>query len=207
MKSPNIHAVHQLTLIVLLMVCALPFEIAADPRPTFSDIDYIQFDENITPRMKSILITHVGKLKIWAQDKALVNAVKEQNSKKTPLDNIKKIDQEWVDGKVHDFAMSLQTNKAGKILTKSVNRNKVYVEAFLCDDQGAVVGEYPKTTDYWQGDEDKFKKSFNNGKGRIFVGKLEYDESTKTHAVQVSVPVLDNYKTIGVLIVGLRNIK
>ena len=43
----------------------------------------------------------------------------------------------------------------------------------------------------------------NRGEGQEFRGKLERDESTNIVAVQVSAPVLDRGKTIGVLVVGV----
>ncbi len=106
------------------------------------------------------------------------------------------------------YAMQLQSNLSGSFLkNKLIQSSSLYVEAFLCGNQGEVVGEYPKTTDYWQGDEQKFIDSYNNGSGKTFIGPLQYDESTRTYSVQISVPVIDNGKTIGVLIVGLRNVK
>ncbi len=198
----------KLTLITFIMLCCLPLLHSAEVRPHSAGFDNAQFDDNIGPRMKSIIYAHAQKFTFWVTDYVIINAVREQNNKNTPLETIKKIDKEWVAGQADDFALSLQTNKIGKILAKRISRNKkLYVEAFLCDAQGAVVGESPQTTDYWQGDEDKFIKSFNNGNGQLYVGNLEYDESAKTYAVQVSIPVLDEDKTIGVLVVGLRNIK
>jgi hypothetical protein len=84
-----------------------------------------------------------------------------------------------------------------------VQRNASYGEAFLTDKKGANVAAYPATSDYWQGDEEKFTASFNDGRGKIFIGAVEYDESSNTHAAQVSVPVVDKGKAIGVLIVGV----
>ena len=77
------------------------------------------------------------------------------------------------------------------------------IEAFVMDNQGANVATYPFTSDYWQGDEEKWSASYNGGDGKVFVGPLELDTSTQTYAVQVSAPVLDRGETIGVLVVGV----
>ena len=66
------------------------------------------------------------------------------------------------------------------------------------------MAAYPATTDYWQGDEAKWKDTFHNDKGSLYIGPVELDESTNTKAVQISVPVLDKGKIIGVLIVGIK---
>lgn len=44
----------------------------------------------------------------------------------------------------------------------------------------------------------------NNGKGKIVFGSPEYDQSAKAMQVQVSVPVMDQGETIGVLVVGIK---
>lgn len=163
--------------------------------------------DELSERMQSILFNHSEKLREWAHDPLLVNALKEQNAKPTSLDEIKKIDEEWITGTKADFAKSLQQNAVGKYLQNKIGASPLYVEAFLCDKQGAVVGEYPGSTDYWQGDEDKFIKSFNGGNGKLFIGPIALDKSTDTISVQMSVPVKEANETIGVLVVGLRNIK
>ena len=159
-------------------------------------------------RMNSIIKTHVKKIRSWVKNPILVNATIKQNEKQVPFSEIQKIDNDWVAGKADLFALELQKNEAGEFLrNKILSNGKLYVEAFLCDNQGAIVGEYPKTSDYWQGDEDKFIKSYNNGNGEFHQSEITYDESTKTFSVQVSIPIVENGKAIGVLIVGLRNIQ
>ena len=65
------------------------------------------------------------------------------------------------------------------------------------------MAAFPPTSDYWQGDEEKWSESFNDGEGRVFIGPLEFDESTKTTAVQISMPMIHFGETIGVLVVGV----
>ena len=75
----------------------------------------------------------------------------------------------------------------------------IYAEAFVCGNQGAVVGEYPRTSDYWQGDERKFTNCFQGGVGRLYVGDLKFDESTQSNAIQISVPVMDGEEFVAKL--------
>ncbi len=163
---------------------------------------------DISKRMESIINTHISLIEIWAKDLQIIQATKKQNQKDIDIAEIKRIDKDWVNGKIEHFISELLNNSLSRYLSKKVQSNSaLYVEAFLCDKKGALVGAYPQTSDYWQGDEDKFIKSFNNGSGHVYVGSIEYDESVKMYSVQLSVPVLDEQKTIGVLVVGLKNIK
>jgi hypothetical protein len=60
-----------------------------------------------------------------------------------------------------------------------------------------------KTSDYWQGDEAKFQKSFNGGAGQVHVGDVKFDESAQVYQVQISVPVTDGVKAIGAITIGV----
>jgi hypothetical protein len=71
------------------------------------------------------------------------------------------------------------------------------------DNQGANVCMTDKTSDYWQGDEAKFKNSYNGGKGSIFVDDVEFDDSAQMYVSQVSVPVIDDGKVIGAITFGV----
>lgn len=136
----------------------------------------------------------------------VVKAVREQNAKKMSLEKIKSIDNEWKSTKeLTPFKKSLQESLVGRFLKNKVNSNKgIYNEAFLTDNQGANVTAYPATSDYWQGDETKWTASFNNSNGKIYIGPVEFDDSTGTNATQISVPVVDNGATIGVLVIGVK---
>lgn len=187
---------------ICISLLGMPFLAYASP----ADAEVVDLNR-ISPRMQSVIATHALRVKAWAAYPLLIEAVKDQNQQNISLEEIKRIDSDWLAGKADDLATALMDNPVGQYLTEKINKNKfLYTEAFLCDNQGAVVGEYPKTTDYWQGDEDKFIQSYNNGKGRDYIGPLMFDESTQAYSVQVSVPVLYGGRTIGVLVVGLNNI-
>jgi len=135
----------------------------------------------------------------------VINAVKMQNAENLSLEEIKKRDEEWSSTKeLTSFKQSLQDSKVGKYLKSKLLKNKgIYNEVFLTDNQGANVAAYPATSDYWQGDEEKFEKAFTSKE--VYIGNIEFDESTKVYATQISAPVFDeNQEVIGVLIMGVK---
>ena len=157
-------------------------------------------------KMEKLVQSKMPKLQELVQAEILVKAVREQNAKFMSLDEIQKIDNEWIAGGQQEFIQNLLARDASVYLKINVQRNKfLYTEAFLCDRNGAVVALFPKTSDYWQGDEEKFTACFNEGYGKVFLGEPEFDESSQTNTIQVSLPVKDQGKTIGVLVVGLRS--
>lgn len=136
----------------------------------------------------------------------MIDAVKQQNAKNISLDQIQKMDQEWMGSKaLSPLKVSMYESPAGVYLKNLVLASQgQFNEAFLTDNKGANVAAYPMTTDYWQGDEDKFSQSFDNGQGKVYISPVKYDNSSQTNAAQISVPVLDEKnQNIGVLIIGV----
>ena len=154
--------------------------------------------------LDALLRVKVRTVQHMALNPMLVRATLHQNQQQLPLEEIKQRDGRWRGSKeLTPFKQSLQSNKPGRFLKGTVTRLASLNEAFLTDNQGANVAAYPATSDYWQGDEKKWSAAFNAGKGQIFIGDLELDDSTQTYAVQISAPVLDRGETIGVLVVGV----
>ena len=145
-----------------------------------------------------------SKLAEIGKDPVIVNAVKAANAERKSLSSIQALDAKWK-GKagVADYMQALMENACGKYMRDLQNAVSYIAEAFVMDNQGANVCMTDKTSDYWQGDEAKFKNSFNGGKGSVFVDEVEFDDSTQTYVSQVSVPVVDGDKVIGAITFGV----
>lgn len=137
-------------------------------------------------------------------DPVIVEAVKAQNAKKMSLEQIKQTDEKWkAFAGIADYMKAIMETDCAKSLYEFQKAKSYYVEIFVMDNQGANVAMTDKTSDYWQGDEAKFIKSFADGKGAIFIDEVEYDDSTQAYLVQVSVPVKDGDTVIGAITFGV----
>jgi len=156
--------------------------------------------------MASVLLSKITGVNQLAKQVRFIRAVKTQNAMGLSLDEIKQRDQQWVvSGPDSDLKQSMSSSAIGKFLSSVIKNNAdKYNEMFLTDNQGANVAAFPLTSDYWQGDEAKFINAFNNGDGKVYIGDLEFDESTKVNAIQISVPVNYGNKAIGVLVIGVK---
>ena len=136
---------------------------------------------------------------------SIVRAVEQQNSQRIALAEIKQRDEAWKGAGDELIPLIRETtqNSVAQYFQRRVENNVSIDEVFLTDNQGANVAAFPATSDYWQGDEEKFTLSYNNGEGRVFIGPLEFDDSTQRTLVQISAPVLSNDETIGVLVLGV----
>jgi hypothetical protein len=137
-------------------------------------------------------------------DPVIVSAVKAENAKGKALADIQAKDKEWkATAGIVDYMKAIMDSECGKYLRKLQDSTPYFSEIFVMDNQGANVAMTDKTSDYWQGDEAKFKKSFNGGAGAVFVDKVKFDDSTQAYLSQVSVPVKDGDKVIGAITIGV----
>ncbi|MDN4502344.1 PDC sensor domain-containing protein [Alteromonadaceae bacterium BrNp21-10] len=112
------------------------------------------------------------------------------------IDLLKK-DEEWQDNS------QLQQQVLGNSLALYfkqliADKNYSFAEIMLTDANGALVAAFPKTSDYWQGDEQKFVKPAISQK--VHFSEPNWDESSKAYSFFVSIPVVENNKVIGILI-------
>ena len=74
-----------------------------------------------------------------------------------------------------------------------------HVELFITDKYGANLAASNRTTDYYQADEDWWKSAYSLGKGNIYIGQPELDESSQTYSVIIAVPLTLDEEVVGIL--------
>lgn len=138
-----------------------------------------------------------GEIKQIAANPTLVAAIEAQNSVTGAYDQAKidELDKQWraeVDAASKPLIDATLANEASAYLAK-VQEDSAgkFTEIFATDAKGLNAAQSTVTSDYWQGDEDKFTKSFGAGADAVFLGEVEQDESTQTFQSQVSVTVVD----------------
>jgi len=116
---------------------------------------------------------------------------------------IAELDKAWIDKdpKVESLVGGIQNNEVSAHLKAFQRAFPEQDEVFLTDIQGLNVAMTDRTSDYLQADEGWWKSAFNGGQGALYISEATYDESTKSWALNVGVPVRDlaGKKTIGVL--------
>jgi hypothetical protein len=140
-----------------------------------------------------------------SRNPVLVQEVRKQNRRKDAPETVSARDKEWIAGPDDaPFKKDLLSNAASQELRRIAQTLPAVREAFVMDDQGALVGSTGVTSDYWQGDEAKWQNSYNKGDGQAFVAPAEFDASANAVLQQISLPVLDAQgKTVGAITWGL----
>ncbi|WP_417686478.1 hypothetical protein [Roseibium sp.] len=138
-----------------------------------------------------------GKIAEIAASAEVIEAVKAQNGMTAGYDQAKidELDKAWrAETEAADQPMIDQVldNALSSYLAElQGNSDGLFTEIFVMDAKGLNVGQSDVTSDYWQGDEAKWKETYLVGKDAVHVGDLEEDESTQQLQSQVSVPVTD----------------
>ena len=148
----------------------------------------------------------------WVESAEVVDAIKAQNQQNAALDQgqIDKLDKQWraeVDANDRPLINKVLENALSQYLaSKKDQAGGAITEMFVMDNKGLNVGQSDVTSDYWQGDEAKWKKTYKVGADTIFVDDIEKDESTQELQAQVSVSIKDpaSGKVIGAITVGVN---
>lgn len=138
-----------------------------------------------------------------AADPEVQKAVRAKNESGETNDEIQRKDKEWTQNPQHSLRKTLTGGACGQHLRDLTKADANIVEVILMDRNGANVCASKETSDYWQGDEPKFQKTFGANKD-VFVDEPSFDQSTNVYAIQLSVIVRDAGKKIGALTLGLR---
>ncbi len=147
----------------------------------------------------------------WLNNVAVIDAVKAQNAKNASLsqDQIDKLDKDWraqTSGGDQPLINGVLGNALSGYLKKVKDDSQgLITEIFVMDNKGLNVGQSDMTSDYWQGDEAKWQKTFQAGPDAIHISEVEEDESTQRFQSQLSLPVIDpaSKEVIGAVTIGV----
>jgi hypothetical protein len=153
----------------------------------------------------------MSEITVWATDPTLVEAIRAQNAVHSSLtqDDIGGLDAAWqaeVGGSDTPVISAVLQSPASEFLREKKDASAgVISEAFIVDAVGLNVAASDLTSDFWQGDEAKYQKTFSVGPSEVFVDEVEFDESSQTYQSQASMTIADpdTGEAIGVLTIGV----
>jgi len=174
----------------------------------FSPVSAMADDAHVAP-VKDFVSQNVEG---WLTDPVVVGAIKEQNAKTGGLDAaaIDKLDKDWraqATASDKPFVNEVLARELSKFLMAKKDESQgMITEMFVMDAKGLNVGQSDVTSDYWQGDEAKWQKTYGAGAGVVFVDEVEEDESTQALQSQASVTISDpeTGEPIGAITIGIN---
>lgn len=152
-----------------------------------------------------------ANIKPWADDAALVSAIVAQNAVTGDYDaaHIDALDKQWRAevGSASALIDGVLTNAAADFLRHQIEASGgIITEVFIMDGHGLNVAASAATSDYWQGDEDKFQKTHDVGPAAVHFSEIEFDESSQSYQAQISLTIVDpaSGAPIGAMTVGIN---
>lgn len=166
---------------------------------------WITLGDQVLLRASEKVSEEVRVMETLAKTPSLIAAVAEANTNRanwTP-EMIDVQDKAWVDRdpSIQTTVQEIATNPISTYLIDFCKDNPEEVEVFVTDRKGLNLAMTDQTSDFLQADESWWKSAFAGGNGSIYFGAVEYDESSKTYAMKIGIPVIDpeTNQAIGVL--------
>ncbi|MEL6681304.1 MAG: type IV pili methyl-accepting chemotaxis transducer N-terminal domain-containing protein [Pseudomonadota bacterium] len=153
-----------------------------------------------------------GELSKWIQDPALIEAIKLQNDRHAGLaeEEVIALDNQWraeaSDGG-GSLISELLAHPVSAWLRDQQSATAGFVtEVFVMDDKGLNVAQSVETSDYWQGDEAKWKETYQIGPDALHISEVEFDDSTGFYQSQASLSIKDpaTGEVIGAVTFGIN---
>lgn len=153
----------------------------------------------------------VKDIRGWVQVPVVLISVEAQNKRYAAIEQsrIDNLDKQWraeTKEQNQPLIAAVLSNPLSSYLTQiQAASDGLYTEIFVVDNKGLNVGQSSITSDYWQGDEAKFQKTYPLGPTAVFVDKAELEEKSKTWRAQVSLTVTDAAgKAIGAVTIEIN---
>lgn len=170
------------------------------------------FAEPAKPDINALVTPDVIKeMRAWIETDIVRVSIDTQNKRLTKLDQAKidVLDEQWkAEREAADKPLIAATlsNPLSIYLARMQGRSLgLYAEIFVMDQNGLNVGQSSITSDFWQGDEAKFQKTYDVAPDALFIDEAEFDDEMKVWRGQVNFTVTDAAgKSIGAATVELN---
>lgn len=164
----------------LLSASLLSMSSAQAAGPSLKDL----IDDEVVAKIKEFIDTDVVRM-----------SIENQNAKYEGLDQsgIDSLDTQWRaehNLERQPLISATLSNPLSAYLTRIQARNYgLYTSVFVMDNNGLNVGQSDISSDYWQGDEAKFKNTYPISAKAVFIDEPEWNDDLKIWVAQVNMSV------------------
>lgn len=139
----------------------------------------------------------VAKARALFEFELVAMVIEAQNAETERLEpaDITALDAQWraeVESRDKPLIARLLSNPLSlHLIQAQAHAQGLYSEIFVMDARGLNVGQSAITSDYWQGDEAKFQRTFPLGPRAVFIDDAIFHPSSATWRSQVSLTLAD----------------
>ncbi|MDP2928894.1 MAG: ATP-binding protein [Candidatus Omnitrophota bacterium] len=173
--------------------------------------EYSQIAKTLGAYMVRLLTDEIEDAKSYATRPLWVDAVEEVNLKYSKMSGkdienyMADMDKRWSTAEKGSlFLIEYLQNRISLNMRDTAQSRSAVAEFFMTDKYGGLAASSDMTSDFYQADEEWWKEAYNNGKGAVFVGDMEFDDSSRRWAIPIAIPIFDrNKEVIGILKYGI----
>ncbi|MDD2731444.1 MAG: PAS domain S-box protein, partial [Candidatus Portnoybacteria bacterium] len=159
--------------------------------------NHLQMAENLKSSINKIFNEEENDLHIYLTLASRIKTIESANLEYLTMNSesieeyFRNMDQLWTkptqDNQliINNF-LNQPYNQRMKEITKA---DEAASEILITDKLGGLVMASNKTRDFYQADEAWWVQGFNSGKGKTFIGDIEYDESIKSIGLPFVIPI------------------
>lgn len=173
--------------------------VAPAPAPVVAAVKTVTKDPDVSLITDAVL----ADIRAFLERDIVTMSVLNQNQKYSAITqaDIDALDQTWrAETETADQPLISATlsNPLSSYLTRvQAHSLGLYTEIFVMDNKGLNVGQSNISSDYWQGDEAKFQKTFPVGADAVFIDEPELRDDVQAWVVQVNLSVSSEGQAIG----------
>jgi hypothetical protein len=162
-----------------------------------------QAEPTASVRIKDTAYARVARAQAIARDSSIHAAVSASNASVESPDLVRRRDALWIANLRDPLRQAIVQAPCSAKVREMVKDDPLVVEAFVMNDRGTLVCSMIETSDYWQGDESKWQRTFVGGKDP-FVEEPAFDASSGKYAIQLSVPIAEAGLRVGAVTLTLK---
>jgi signal transduction histidine kinase len=107
------------------------------------------------------------------------------------------MDKKWISAKNDDpLLWEYLRSRVAVSMQDIIKLRATVAELFITDKYGGLVAASSRTSDFYQADEEWWQHCYDSGRGRIHVGNIEFDDSSKKWVIPIAVPMRDENGSI-----------
>jgi Cache domain len=104
---------------------------------------------------------------------------------------IQSMRKEWNSGQGGTAVQKVLSTRAARLLSRYRETDARFLRITVTDEKGLVIAATHKPTMYYYAGDEQWIAVYAGGKGAVRLSDAKYDETTKTHYVNIGAPVID----------------
>ncbi|MEQ9606532.1 MAG: hypothetical protein RLN99_02570 [Kiloniellaceae bacterium] len=152
----------------------------------------------------------VDQVRQWSSSPVVLLSLEASNERYANLDQaaIDALDGQWkAEREVADQPLitAVLSSPLSSYLTRiQADSQGLFTAIFVMDGSGLNAGQSAITSDFWQGDEAKWQKTYQVAPDAVFIDEIEINEDTGAEIAQLNMAIAQDGKVVGAVTVDVN---